>query len=474
MSLSSSNSSGPVETSERRSVDAKSTTDSVRKDLTAQAVETFELEVGAGRPGQIEPSDQLATMGGRTRHTDLRPMLRSDRPTRDSMAECIAGVESEAPALSDDELLDQLVVRDHSATQPMVTRAVRRVRRYSAWWIASFGVHAALLATLAFSTLAVMQDVPLEIYASPAPDELVEDLDDLEVEPAEPLDSLDEVLKDEFDQLDTETLTDLDSEALPEVLPDVSTLLTDPAAGESASADVERNLAELGQLFGENGASMSDVGEELAGDTGGDMAKFFGTEIKARRILYMLDNSGGMRTGGKFESLVSELLTSISALQPKQKFYVIFYSDTVYPLFYPQSVRKFMPATDRNLKRLERWLESVELCTGNAIDEALAAAEVIRPDTVFLLTDGNLFTTETKKSLLLNRFGRTYSIHTFGLGVGEKTKTAAGLKQVAEINEGTFRAIEISVSMKAQAKEEPRAYHNKTPGPVWGLKVGTR
>jgi len=220
---------------------------------------------------------------------------------------------------------------------------------------------------------------------------------------------------------------------------------------------------------------------EMGTGAGGAMAKFFGTEIKARRteikarrILYMLDNSGGMRKDGKFEALVSELQASVSRLQPKQKFYIIFYSDTVYPLFFPYSVREFIKSNPKSQKKLGAWLDSVELCGGNAIDEALAAAEVIRPDAIFLLTDGNLFTTEKKKALLLNRAGRKYAIHTFGLGVGKQTQTADRLKQIAEANQGTFRAIQVTDEIKVLAKEKQRPYHNKKPGPVWGIKVGGR
>ena len=135
-------------------------------------------------------------------------------------------------------------------------------------------------------------------------------------------------------------------------------------------------------------------------------------------------------------------------------------------------MRKFVRPNERNKKLLGRWLQSVELCVGNAIDEAIAAAEVIRPDAVFLLTDGNLFTTAKKKALLLNPTGRSYAIHTFGLGVGENTKTAEGLKQVAEANAGTFRAVEVTDEMEALARATQRPYHNKEPGLIWGLKVG--
>ncbi len=434
----------------------------VPKKVDPHAVETFEFDVTAGNPGQVEGNDLLAP-------TAPQPQARTSLPVESTTK---AITEKPAPVTVDSPV--QVDIQQEAGTSPLAVGTARRVARQSSWWITSLGVHVLLLVFLAFSTLAVMQEEELELYASPAVYETIEDFEDLEIDPTEELDSLDEELDAELNSPDPDMLANLGSETLSEEPTLSEPTLSEPLLGESASADLASSLDELGQLFGDDGTGLSGLDNELGIGTGGAMAKFFGTEIKARRILYMLDNSGGMRKGGKFEALVSELQASVSRLQPKQRFYIVFYSDTVYPLFFPYSVREFIKSTPKSQKKLGAWLDSVELCGGNAIDEALAAAEVIRPDAIFLLTDGDLFTTPKKKALLLNSTDRSYAIHTFGLGVGKQTKTAEGLKQVAEANGGTFRAIKVTDEMKELAEEKERPYHNKKPGPVWGLKVGKR
>jgi|GEM_PF-1920205 len=352
---------------------------------------------------------------------------------------------------------------------PVAFHPQQRVRRQASWWITSLGVHIIGLFILACSTLAVIQEEKLELYASPVIQESFEEFEDLDVAATElpevqQEDLVDDSLPDELAADEPDMMAELTSEPL----------LDSPALGESLPTLPTSSLEEISQLFGDSAEDGSGITDLDVSSSGTAMAKFFGTEVKARRILYLLDNSGGMRKGGKFEALVAELQASVSTLSQKQKFYVIFYSDTVYPLFYPPGVRQFIAANDRNRQRLEQWLSSVELCGGNAIDEALAAADVVRPEVVFLLTDGDLFTTEKKKDLLLNHPGRPYQIHTFGLGVGPQTRTAAELQQVAAANGGSFRSIKVSDSMKETAKAKQRPYHNKTPGAVWGLKVGKR
>ena len=402
-----------------------------------QAVRTFEFEVGAGRPANAK----LASV-------EVKP------------ENAISSTKQLLP-----EVDRQQTEREHDVDSSLVVvLPTHQVARKFSWWFTSLWVHSLLITALAFWSLDVLPEQPIEIYPSPVISELLEEVEDLEIELTEELDSLEEEefeaeINNEFSDLDPETQTNLESEIPLETIP-----LYIPAPGELASAGGENNLTDLSPLFGKKGPNTSPSGAK---------AKFFGTEVQARRILYMLDNSGGMRKGGKFEALVSELQTSISRLHPKQQFYVIFYSDTVYPLFYPYSVYEFAWSTPMSQNRLSAWLNSVELCTGNAIDEALMAAEQIRPDAIFLLTDGNLFTTDEKEALLLNPAGRRYPIYTFGLGVSENSRTAARLRAVAEANGGIFRAIKISNKMKSMAKEKVRPYHNREPGAVWGKKVGT-
>jgi len=236
-------------------------------------------------------------------------------------------------------------------------------------------------------------------------------------------------------------------------------------SGDSAlSSD---DIGEFGNLFGDAGTGIATEGEGLGAAA---TASFFGTKVEGDRIVYVLDNSGGMQRG-RLETLIDELLKSIESLMPKQKFYIIFYSDALYPLFYPDAPQNFVRANDRNKKLLRRWLDTVEFCEGNVVDEAIEAALTIRPDVIYLLTDGNLDQTrdQHRMQFLTVGTGQRVPIHTFGMGTGKTKVSAQKLRQVAEANGGTFKAVEVSEEAKARAQEIKRPYREeKNPGPIWG------
>ena len=52
-----------------------------------------------------------------------------------------------------------------------------------------------------------------------------------------------------------------------------------------------------------------------------------------------------------------------------QSFYIVFYSDQAYPMFYPQNELHFVKATPENKQRLVPWLQTLELCSGGKLVE---------------------------------------------------------------------------------------------------------
>jgi von Willebrand factor type A domain len=339
--------------------------------------------------------------------------------------------------------------------QPAVRLArPSKKRRKMPSWLGSGLFHLAAIVPLGFMTIPGLQqsfDFTLSLNSDPG---LIEEvaIADIDVEALADFDGVENQLAAEVVQT-SYTANELNAEAALSELS--SSSLADAAANDVAG------------LFGSEGLSeMVPSGDKLT-------ASFFGTKVEGRRILYVLDNSGGMKDGG-LETLVDELLRSVESLSPKQEFYVIFYSDMVYPLFHPRSIERFVPANDRFKERLKKWLDSVELSVGNSVDQAILAASVIRPDAVYLLTDGDVNTTPDGRKLdaLLDTTGRDFPIHTFGIGMGDSTKAADNLRRVAEANGGTFRIVDVSDEAKTRAKTMNRPYHNKEPGRDWGLNVG--
>ena len=176
----------------------------------------------------------------------------------------------------------------------------------------------------------------------------------------------------------------------------------------------------------------------------------------------MLDNSGSMHSG-RLETMIFETIKSVEALNSKQQFYVIFYSDTVYPLFFPQPANEFVRATKKNKRLLRQWLDTVEMYPGNAVDDAIRAATATRPDVVYFLTDGDVNTTKDGRKLkaLLDATNRSFSIHTFGMGTGGNAEHEENLRRIAEASGGTYRQVDVTPAMMELAKKHPRSYHKK-------------
>lgn len=431
-----------------RAASKQSDASSPQQDLaTHEALQTFAVDVSAGRKLRLD-----------------RPQAREALSNQFS-GNCLGETSSEPAAVERSiplaiELPETLAVGDPVQPSSM-SRGTRGRHKFPTWWVASLSMHALLLLGLGYSTLVIIQQQEFQFTSSPVDYDLVEEFEDVALDLSEEFEPLDEPSEELLEPMSFEEIAD----PLERLALEIPTQA--PTPGEPASADGPPAQTELTNPLGEVGGGKP-APERTDGEAS---ASFFGTKVKARRILYMLDNSGGMLHDGKFEALVNELQTSISQLQPRQQFYVVFYSDTVYPLFYPHSVMEFVRPNKRVQRQLAAWLDSVELCTGNAIDEALAAAEVIRPDAIFLLTDGDLFTTAKKRDLLMDSAGRSYAIYTFGMGVSESGKTGEKLRQVAEANGGTCQFIEISDKMKSLAETRQRPYHIDRPGAVWGLKV---
>jgi hypothetical protein len=359
-----------------------------------------------------------------------------------------------------------------NAAEPV---AAARPRRISAW-SASAVVHVLFFAAAALIIIPprVQRDM-LEFVMAPPP---LEEFDLAEVVPED--ESALDTNSDASAEAGLESISGGDPAAV--VDPGLPTLGMEAGAG--ALSDITSEIALVsagggasdgppGGRGGSGGGSGNGTGGSAGFGTGlggSPTAEFFGTKIDGNRIVFVLDNSGSMQQG-RLETVIAELLRSVDSLTPKQSFYVVFYSDQAYPLFYPDPAQDFVRPTERAKAELARWLDTVELCLGDAVQEALAGAISIEPDCVILLSDGRI-QGEKKMRFLLEAGGGDFPIHTVGVGLG-KTAVASrrNLQMIAEANGGEFREASVPEEMRELALTKPRPYHNQTPGPVWGRNV---
>ena len=114
-------------------------------------------------------------------------------------------------------------------------------------------------------------------------------------------------------------------------------------------------------------------------------ASFFGVRARGRFFVYVLDQSGSMVDDDRLTRATIELRRSVFALQSPQRFEVIFYNDESTAMPGGPIPRT---ADQHNKELLTSWLRLIdpdgETDPRGAIQQALA----LRPDAVFLLSDG--------------------------------------------------------------------------------------
>ncbi|MFO0916488.1 MAG: VWA domain-containing protein [Pirellulales bacterium] len=116
---------------------------------------------------------------------------------------------------------------------------------------------------------------------------------------------------------------------------------------------------------------------------------FFGAEGDGSTFVYVFDRSGSMSEdeGKPLKVARRELKDSLQTLTEVQKFSVVAYNHRVRTL--PIGGGGLVFATDANKRQAERFIDGVPADGGTQHAEALLTAVRMRPDVIFLLTDGD-------------------------------------------------------------------------------------
>jgi hypothetical protein len=207
--------------------------------------------------------------------------------------------------------------------------------------------------------------------------------------------------------------------------------------GESPGAGVSDELA---SALGHGGdlpedAEPSDGQSEEEPVRGKGYASFCGLEAKGYRFVFIVDSSGSMQ-GDRFNAACQELMTSITDLDEHQSFYVIFFNATEYPQAYPQVDREMSPAGLPSIERLSAWMRGVVPNGWTNPDSAIRRGLDLKPDAIFLLTDGE-FNQGGALSVIRRHKFRT-AIHTVAFA---SPAGAPMLQEIAARTGGTFRFV---------------------------------
>jgi hypothetical protein len=116
----------------------------------------------------------------------------------------------------------------------------------------------------------------------------------------------------------------------------------------------------------------------------------FGVEAQGRKFVYVFDRSGSMGEPANrpLAAAKAELIRSLDRLQSVHQFHLIFYN-TEPSVFNPTGVRgRLVFGTDENKEAARRFIESIPADGGTNHYDPLLVAVRLRPDVIFLLTDG--------------------------------------------------------------------------------------
>ncbi|MFA8019091.1 vWA domain-containing protein [Bremerella cremea] len=202
------------------------------------------------------------------------------------------------------------------------------------------------------------------------------------------------------------------------------------------------------------------------GDDVGKMTKFFGTGAKGRKILFLVDNSISMG-GGRMETALIELRKTIEGLTPNQEFYIIFYSDTAYPLFYPSVEKQMVHANDKNKKKVTQWLDTVQMCLLTDGRDAITLALQLEPDLIYILGDGAF--TDNADVELANTKLEGITIHTLGMQVLPKDR--GRFSAIATAHGGTYKDVGITEEGRKRLQSNGPIPSNRRRNGVWGVKL---
>lgn len=170
----------------------------------------------------------------------------------------------------------------------------------------------------------------------------------------------------------------------------------------------------------------------------------FGIEARGQRFVYVFDRSASMGApGGRpLARAKEELLASIERLGGVQQFYVVFYNHRQHVFNASDTRRRLVFATDDNKRAAQRFIDAVRADGGTRHFEAIATGLRLRPDVMFVLTDGEPdddLSDDEIETLSRSLAGTTCIVVQFG---GDETARSPNLARLAAISGGRYALVD--------------------------------
>jgi len=202
-----------------------------------------------------------------------------------------------------------------------------------------------------------------------------------------------------------------------------------------AGSEIERIISIDVGSGGELPAAMKGDWTDFAaggGGTGKGGASFFGLEARGQKFVFVVDRSGSM-TGPKLDAAKAELIRSVRALARDAKFYTIFFNHTHMAM----PADDLVAATEGSKRRHFTWVSGVTAGGGTNPVSAMKLALSLKPDVIWLLSDG-IFHANAVAAIRSANPGARVQVHTLAFCSREGEKL---LQQIAQDSRGQYRFI---------------------------------
>ena len=194
---------------------------------------------------------------------------------------------------------------------------------------------------------------------------------------------------------------------------------------------------------------------------------FFGAEATGNKFVFVMDISYSMdaRNMERYRRAKEELIRSVSNLKPEQSYYVFLFSWHTKTILYQQTP-SWIQVEKNHEQKLDRWLKDVSLSSGTDPRYALSLANTMKPDAIFLLSDGQfnhpntpfsetgwLLPDGTRSQLSvvegIAKLMSSIPIHTISF---ENPFTKDSMQKIAKLSGGSFRYIKTQSHVPVDSK----------------------
>jgi hypothetical protein len=214
-----------------------------------------------------------------------------------------------------------------------------------------------------------------------------------------------------------------------------------PASG--GSADERANEERLKKLLQGSDGSATPLSTLPPTKLGFVWTKLYGIEAEGAKFVYVFDRSASMSIarGKPLAAAKRELIASLTPLERVHQFYLLFYNQETRAFQPGADSGKLIFATDANKAAAERFINGIQPEGATDHYSALSLALKMRPDVIFLLTDGDANDDLSAEELarLSKQNGAATKIHVIQFTAD--LPTGANLKTLAKDNGGEFKTV---------------------------------